>query len=270
MADDSKGQQSIIIVKKIKKSHGGHHGGAWKVAYADFVTALMAFFLVMWLVSQSDTVKESIQMYFQDPASFMKGKGGGMLKGGGKTAITTVGEAELAIRLKKERQALLNVAKNIREAIEKIPELAGLKDQIDIEITPEGLRIQLIDSDEKNDANFFDIGSARLKPGAALLLAAIAHEVGRMPNYIVVEGHTDSRGYSGSNFGYSNWELSVDRANSARKLLESAGLSYGQIVEIRGNADRRPRIPGNSADPRNRRVVIILLNHDAAKRYLPG
>jgi len=264
--EEGKNQQPIIIVKK-KSKHGSHHGGAWKVAYADFVTAMMAFFLVMWLVSQSEMVRNAVQMYFQDPQSFLSGKGSGLFEGSA-TPIGIPGEEELAGKLKRERQGMLNVAKRIKEAIENIPELAGLKEFVEIEVTQEGLRIQLIDSDEQNGAHFFDIGSARLKPGTTLLLSAIAMELGKMPNYIVIEGHTDSRNYSGGKYGYSNWELSADRANSARKLMESAGLSFGQVVEIRGNADRRPRIPNNPADPRNRRVAIILLNEESAKRYM--
>ncbi len=264
MADEEKSQQ-VIIVKK-KGGHGGHHGGAWKVAYADFVTAMMAFFLVLWLVGQTDEVRQAVQGYFQDPTGFMqKGKGDGILKGGA-SPISLIGKDKLQARLERERQMMLNVAKRIRQAIENIPELRGLKDFIEIEITPEGLRIQLIEGGDEAKSNFFAIGSAELKPRTAMLLASIAKELGQLPNYIIIEGHTDSKPYSGKE-DYTNWELSADRANSARKLMEEMGLHYGQVVEIRGLADRMPRLPDNPADPRNRRVAIILLNDEAGQKY---
>jgi chemotaxis protein MotB len=266
MADEDSKNQSIIIVKKVS-GHGGHHGGAWKVAYADFVTALMAFFLVMWLVSQSDQVKQSVQSYFRDPVGFMKGKGQGVLKGGGvpKKNIQP-GKADINDILEKERNALLDVGQRIRQAIEDMPELNSLMDFVDIEMIPEGLRIQLIDSDKDKNANFFDIGCARLRPKTTLLLKAISAELGRLPNFIVVEGHTDSKPFTGRE-DYSNWELSADRANSARKLMESSGLWAGQLVEVRGYADRMPRIHDSPNDARNRRVAIIVLNDEASKRY---
>jgi chemotaxis protein MotB len=263
--DEEQKKQPVIVVKKTS-GHGGHHGGSWKVAYADFVTAMMAFFLVMWLVNQSDAVKQAVQGYFQDPVGFMKNKGQGVMEGSTSPLDLKSNKRNLAERLEQERQVLQNVAQRIRTAIESIPELTSLQEFIEIEMTPEGLRIQLIDSDKDDRSNFFDIGSARLKPGTSLLLTAIASELGKLPNYIVIEGHTDSRPYSGK-YGYSNWELSADRANSARKLMESAGLQSGQIVEIRGNADRRPKLPDFPEHPGNRRVAIIVLNEEAAQRY---
>jgi chemotaxis protein MotB len=263
MADDSQNNQPIIIVKK-KGGHGGHHGGAWKVAYADFVTAMMAFFLVMWLVTQTDDIRQAVSNYFNDPTGYLKDRGNSVFKGGA-TPLLPGTKGELSAKLERERSAMLDVARRIRAAIDKMPELAGLKEFIEIEITKEGLRIQLIDSDN-NKGNFFDIGSAKIKPRTALLLTAVAEELGKLPNFIIVEGHTDSRGYT-DDFGYSNWELSADRANSARKLLMSAGIPNDQIVEIRGFADRRPRLPDNPADPRNRRIAIILLNEESARKY---
>jgi chemotaxis protein MotB len=270
MAENNKDIQPIIVVKK-KNGHGGHHGGAWKVAYADFVTAMMAFFLVMWLVSQGDEVKKAVQDYFQDPVGYMKaiGEGQGVMKGG-SAPLGKIGDKNLASKLEEERKSMMDVARRIRDAIENIPELASLKDFIDIEVTPEGLRIQLIESGKNDGSTFFDSGSARLKKGTSLLLAAVAMELGNLPNSIIIEGHTDSQGSTYGTFDYSNWELSADRANSARKLMESAGLNYGQIVEIRGFADRRPRFPDNPADPRNRRVSILLLNEEAARKYREG
>lgn len=262
---ESKNGKSIIVVKK-KNGHSSHHGGAWKVAYADFVTAMMAFFLVMWLVSQSDAVKESVQGYFQDPVGFMKSNGQGLFGGDSSPVKAKDGKSVLASRLQHERELLLDASTRIKTAIDNIPELQSIKDNVEIEMTPEGLRIQLIESGRGDGSDFFDLGSARLKSQTSLLLTAIASELGKLPNSIIVEGHTDSKPYSGT-YGYSNWELSADRANSARKLMDSAGLRAGQIVEIRGNADKRPRYPDNPQDPRNRRVVIIVLNEDVAENY---
>ncbi|PKK82852.1 MAG: hypothetical protein CVT49_11725 [candidate division Zixibacteria bacterium HGW-Zixibacteria-1] len=264
-SEESKNNKSVIVVKK-KNNHGGHHGGAWKVAYADFVTAMMAFFLVMWLVSQSEDVKESVQGYFQDPVGFMKSKGQGLNDGDSSPVKAKDGKSVLASKLQQERELLLAASNNIKTAIDNIPELAGLKDNVEMEMTPEGLRIQLIESGKGDGSDFFDLGSARLKSQTSLLLTAIASELGKLPNSIIVEGHTDSKPYSGT-YGYSNWELSADRANSARKLMASAGLRQDQIVEIRGNADKRPRYPDDPLDPRNRRVVIIVLNEDIAETY---
>ncbi len=266
MSDDSKNKQPIIIVKK-KSGHGGHHGGAWKVAYADFVTAMMAFFLVMWLVSQDEPVKQAVQNYFQDPAGFMKGKGQGVMKNG-KSPVDSPskGVKDVSSILERERKILVSMSQKIQESLEEMPELKGLMDYVEIEITQEGLRIQLIDGSNDEESNFFDLGSAKLKPRSSLLLTAVAKELGNVPNLVVIEGHTDSKPFSGRN-DYSNWELSADRANSARKLMESAGLRAGQVVEVRGYADRLPRLTDNPHDPRNRRVAIIALNDKAAERF---
>jgi len=266
MSNEESVQKPVIVIKKTG-AHSSHHGGAWKVAYADFVTAMMAFFLVMWLVNQSDAVKQAVQSYFVNPGGFLKDKGQGTLNGASSPIKSKDGKSVLPSKLEQEREMLLTTGKKISDALDNVPELHGFKEFVEIEMTPEGLRIQLIDSHKGDSSNFFDLGSARLKAGASLLLSAIASELGKLPNFIVIEGHTDSKPYSGT-YGYSNWELSADRANSARKLMESAGLRFGQIVEIRGDADRLPKIPDAPTDPRNRRVAIIVLNEDATQRYL--
>jgi chemotaxis protein MotB len=267
MAENDTQEQPVVIVRK-KSRHKGGHGGAWKVAYADFVTAMMAFFLVMWLVNQSDIVKQAVQNYFNNPAGFMKGAGtSGVLKGQSKPFKGEKDNLQDSpLKPKNEREMLLEIGARVQKALEDLPELSSLMDFIEIEITREGLRIQLIDASEKGESNFFDLGSARLKPKTSLLLKAVAVELGKIPNYIVIEGHTDSRPYLARD-DYSNWELSADRANSARKLMESSGLRDGQVVEIRGFADRMPRFVENTADPRNRRVGIIVLNEEAARYY---
>jgi len=260
MAD--KNEQPIIVVKK-KGGHGGHHGGAWKVAYADFVTAMMAFFLVMWLVNQSDAVKQAVQGYFQDPVGFMEKYGNSQLEGG-NTSIETFKyeKGDLQTHLMQEKEKLTEVGEQIRKAIEAVPKIGDMKDQVEIEVTPEGLRIHLIDASLVSDSSlFFDLGSARLKPMASLILTAIATELGKLPNHIVIEGHTDSKGFRNRK-NYSNWELSADRANSARRLMEKEGLKPGQVTAIRGYADKDLKYPDHPEDPRNRRVTIIVHNEE--------
>jgi len=258
MTDEDK-KRPIIVVKK-KGAHEGHHGGAWKVAYADFVTAMMAFFLVMWLVSQSDKVKEGVGGYFRDPVGFSDKAGKGVFEGG-NSAVKDL-KSELVKRREAEKQVLESTGQKIREAISNSPDMAKLKDFVEIEMTPEGLRIQLIDAATHPDSsNFFDLGSAKLKARTSVLLEEIAADLGALPNHIIVEGHTDSKPYTGRT-EYSNWELSADRANSARRLMESSGLRPKQIIEIRGQADSKPKIAENPEDPRNRRVAIIVLNEE--------
>lgn len=263
MAEEN--QQPIIIVKK-KGGHGGHHGGAWKVAYADFVTAMMAFFLVMWLVNQSDAVKQAVQGYFQDPVGWMDKHGKSMLDGGSTTIQKfNIEKNDLKTRLEREQSHLASVGEQIKKAIEEVPKIGDMKDQIEIEVTPEGLRIQLIDASLISDSSmFFDLGSATLKPMASLVLRAIASELGKLPNHITVEGHTDSKGFR-SKRNYSNWELSADRANSARRLMEHSGLKDGQISGIRGYADKKLKYPDKPEDPRNRRITIIVRNEEFEK-----
>ena len=252
----SKGQP-VIIVKK--KGHGGHghHGGAWKVAYADFVTAMMAFFLVMWLVGQSPSVKAAVAGYFRDPGVFDTTKGGGVLPGGAEGLKETgVTPTVVPDNVKQAREVLERAAEHLREALQKVPALKALEDRIEITVTAEGLRIELLEN-EKN--SFFAVGSAQLLPETVELLSVIAKELSPLGNKVAVEGHTDSRAYTARN-GYSNWELSADRANAARRTMESEGLRAGQIDAVRGFADTRPRYPDDSLDPRNRRISIVVQN----------
>lgn len=263
MADDSK--QPVIIVKSRKKGHEGHHGGAWKVAYADFVTAMMAFFLVMWLVGQSAPVKEAVGGYFRDPVAFGKGEAvlsgaGEILKGGQAAARDSVQIALDELQKQAEaavRQKLAQAGASIRKQLEASPELAELSGQMEIEMTDEGLRIQMI---EPNTGEaFFQSGSAALGARTTHVLALIAQQLGALPNHIVIEGHTDSTSY-GQASRYTNWELSADRANSARASMEQSGLPAGRIREVRGYAANRPRPGLEPADPRNRRISILVLN----------
>lgn len=269
MSDDENKRPIIIVKKKI--THAGHHGGAWKVAFADFVTALMAFFLVMWLVNQSVVVKEAISGYFQDPSGFMEKlkKGGSNIMEGGQTTIKMFkyDKDDLKDRLQRQKQVLSDAGAKLKKAIEEMPNVGDMKNYIEFEVTPEGLMIQLIDASTASDsAIFFDKGSAHLKPMASLILAAIAVELAKLPQNIIIEGHTDSSPIRGRK-EYSNWELSADRANSARRLLELSGIRPGQIVTVRGYADNKLKVVDNPKDPGNRRVTIIVLN-EAFQKHL--
>jgi chemotaxis protein MotB len=239
----AKTNQPIIIIKKVS-GHGGHHGGAWKVAYADFVTALMALFIVLWLMGSSEQVKKAIAGYFNDP----KGSGkllGTMMNGTGKNATEQVSTDELQ-KLKEK----LEVEIKARKDLEK------LSKQIEITITPEGLRIELI---EGKDGTFYQSGSAKLSESGQQLLALLGKELNTLPNSLLIEGHTDATPYS-SDSGYSNWDLSADRANSARRLLQQDGVRTDQVTQVRGYADQMLRDKNNPTDPSNRRISILVKN----------
>jgi chemotaxis protein MotB len=264
------------IIKK-KGGHGGHHGGAWKVAYADFVTAMMALFIVLWIVSQSRSTKEAIAGYFKDPSNFSKGGSPGGLQNKGSLGMLSKGGDPVVVARQpsestpsdaseetqkplgdkeQDRIHLEEAAEQFRQVIQRVPTLQALQGQIRIEITPEGLRVQLI---EGNRDSFFDLGSSRLKPVTRQLLAAIVHEVSALPNQVIVEGHTDARPYSGSaRQDYSNWELSTDRANSARRAMEEAGLRRNQISRVIGYADQHLFNPTDPFDTANRRISILV------------
>ncbi len=249
----SKGQP-VIIVKK--KGHGGHghHGGAWKVAYADFVTAMMAFFLVMWLVGQSPQVKAAVGGYFRDPGVFETTRSVGILPGGAEGLTESGVTPPVPDNVKEAQELLERAAEHLREALKKVPALQALEDRIEITVTAEGLRIELLEN-EKN--SFFAVGSAQLLPETVELLGLISKELSPLGNRIALEGHTDSRPYSSAN-GYTNWELSADRANAARRVMTTRGLRGGQIDAVRGFADTRLRYPDDSLDPRNRRISIVV------------
>jgi chemotaxis protein MotB len=242
--------QPVIVVKK-KAGHGAHHGGAWKVAYADFVTAMMAFFLVMWLVNQSKPVKAAIGGYFRDPAAFDASGGRGVLPGGD---TVNPPKPETPTAEQEEKKRLEATVAHIREGLDNNA-FASLRDQVEFTITPEGLRIDLMD---KEDSTFFDSGSAALHGETEHILGVIAHELGSLDHQVDIEGHTDSRGYA-STEKYSNWELSADRANAARRVMERGGLRADQVRSVRGLADRQLRFP-DPYDARNRRVSILVKN----------
>jgi chemotaxis protein MotB len=261
---DEKKEQPIIIVKK-NVVHGGHHGGSWKVAYADFITSMMAFFLVMWLVGQSDPVKQAVAGYFNDPANYGKMKGSsGVLKGTPMVKIPDTRKEK-----QRELKLLKKTAQNITKTIQQNSSLASLSDQVEMTITSRGLRIQLIDKDEKTA--FFEIGSDKLQPNAEKIVSIIAEEIAKLPNEIVIEGHTDRRQYPGMD--YTNWELSAERASAARRILTKGGVPLDKIFGIEAYADRFPKIIENPLDKRNRRIAILVLiksETSAESFYEPG
>ncbi len=228
--------------------HGGHHGGAWKVAYADFVTAMMAFFLVMWLVNQSKPVKAAIGGYFRDPGVFETGTGGRGILPGAEAPV------EKAPEVAAEQKALESAVAHIRERLEQVPEFKTLARQIEFTVTPDGLRIDLLEGDR---SSFFDSGSSVMRGETERILAVIARELGSLSETVVIEGHTDSRPYASSE-RYSNWELSSDRANAARRVMARSGLKPTQVLGVRGLADRELKVPAAPFDSRNRRVSILV------------
>jgi chemotaxis protein MotB len=249
----SQKQPLVVIIKKTAHGKHGHHGGAWKVAYADFVTAMMAFFMVMWLVNSNPQVKSSVATYFRDPGVFETTSGLGVLPGA--TAGVAPGDAPLS-EVAASRAALEGAARQIREAMEKLPNFEEIKDRIQIELTPEGLRIELSDTDE---SSFFRIGSSEVQPETVDLLRIITAHLIPLPNPMTIEGHTDARPYDPMG-GYSNWELSTARANSARRvMMNDAGLPSSRLHALTGYGDARLRFADKPLDAGNRRVALLVL-----------
>lgn len=230
--------QPIFVIKK-KASHASHHGGAWKVAYADFVTAMMALFIVLWLMTASQDVQRAISGYFRDPKGF-----------GAQTGSSMGGSGE-GLTISKDHMDLLK--QKLEQAMKQTPELSKLKDYVQMTVTGEGLRIELLETDK---GMFFDNGQPYPTEIGEDLLRMLAGELGKLKNGIFIEGHTDSKPYDGG--AYSNWELSVDRANTARRIMQDYGLRQNQVTQVRGFADQQLRIPAHPEDPSNRRVSIIV------------
>lgn len=229
----------IIIIKK-KSGHGGHHGGAWKVAYADFVTAMMALFIVLWLMNASKQVQEAVGGYFKDP------------RGTAKVVGTNMNGAGTYIAIKKKD--MLKLKEELLQAIHHIDPENKLKNRVEITITQEGLRIELMESAK---GTFFELGSPKPTPELVELLRVLAQELGKLPNKVSIEGHTDSKPYSGSRT-YDNWDLSSERANEARRLMQHEGVRSDQVSQVRGFADQRLRLPLQPDDPSNRRISLIV------------
>ena len=225
-----------IIIKRIG-GHGGHHGGAWKVAYADFVTAMMALFIVLWLMNSSKPIQEAISGYFKDPA------GTGKLTGTNKAPTHEV-----------SKDSLNKVKAELEKAIRQVANFDKLKDHIEMTVTPEGLRIEMLES---KTGTFFQSGQTDPNGDGREMMMTIAEELGKVPNKISIEGHTDSQPFS-ARANYTNWELSADRANASRRLMQEHGLRADQVAQVRGFADQQPRNAKDASDPAIRRITVIV------------
>jgi chemotaxis protein MotB len=277
-----------IVVKRVKKAAHAHHGGAWKIAYADFVTAMMAFFLLMWLLgSTTKGDLEGIAEYFRTPlkVALQGGSGSGdsssIIQGGGKDLTRTNGQVSKtekptekktinlqAAQAEVERQEMMrlrDLKSRLEAAIEASPTLRAFKNQIKIELTPDGLRIQIIDEQNRP---MFDIGSAVVKDYTREILREIAKILNDVPNRISLSGHTDAKAYAGGERGYSNWELSVERANASRRELVAGGIEERKIIRVVGLGSAVLLVRDDPFSAQNRRISITVLNQRAEKRIL--
>ncbi|KFZ30921.1 flagellar motor protein MotB [Pseudidiomarina salinarum] len=269
MSDD---QRPIIIRRKkiIKK----HHGGSWKIALADFMTALMALFLVMWILSiSSEESKQQVADYFSTPLMVALTSGDkssastSAIKGGGDDPSHAKGE-QMRIDLRRQtrpsdvRRHFQGLQERIKRAVEDDPVLRELADQLRFDITREGLRIQVVDSEQRP---MFELGSDKVASYMDRLLRTLTPIINEVPNEITLSGHTDSLPYAGGERGYSNWELSADRANASRKVMLDAGLDTGKLLLVTGVADRIPMDGVESDDPMNRRITLVLHTQESAE-----
>jgi chemotaxis protein MotB len=287
MAGDAKKLQPIIV-KRVKKGSHGVHGGAWKIAYADFVTAMMAFFLLMWLLgSTTEGDRKGIAEYFSTPMKLSllsSGTGTGdashVIKGGGQDLTRTVGqvkrgetEAERrtvnlqalrAEQIRAEVARMEDLRRRIEEMIAANPHLSALKAQIRLDMTRDGLRIQIVDEANRP---MFASGSAVVQPYMRELLREIGVVLGSVPNRLTLEGHTDAMPFAGGQRGYSNWELSADRANASRRELIAGGLPEDRTLRVLGLAASMPFDRNDPEAPMNRRISIIVMNREAEDRF---
>ena len=281
---------SLIVVKRVKKrGGGGHHGGSWKIAYAEFVTAMMAFFLLMWLIgSTTQGDLQGIAEYFQTPlkVALRGGSGSGdsssVIQGGGTDLTRSVGQQQMSDNPAENRQINLQAAQEevarreidvledlkerVERAIEEDARLAQYRDQIKLEITPEGLQIQIVDEQNRP---MFDTGRAALKAHTSDILHAIGGTLNGVDNAISIAGHTDAAPYALGERGYSNWELSTDRANASRRELVAGGLDESKVLRVVGLASSLPFDAADPLNPVNRRISLVVLN-EAAERAIRG
>jgi chemotaxis protein MotB len=287
MAGDSKKLQPIII-KRVRKGGHARHGGAWKIAYADFVTAMMAFFLLMWLLgSTTEGDKKGIADFFNAPlkVALLGGSGSGdsshVVRGGGTDLSRQTGQVKDGELPSKRR--LLNIKsleaeqkraemvrlealkKKVEDALAASPKLATMRSQIRLDMTRDGLRIQIVDEQNRP---MFDIGSAVVKPYMRELLREIGRAMSDVPNRITLEGHTDAQPFGSGERGYSNWELSSDRANASRREVVAGGLPEDRLLLVQGRASSNLFVPADPHSPMNRRISIIVMNRDAEERLL--
>ncbi|HYD59672.1 MAG TPA: flagellar motor protein MotB [Noviherbaspirillum sp.] len=272
-----------IIVKRVKKGGGGHHGGAWKIAYADFVTAMMAFFLLMWLLgSTTKGDLQGIADYFKTPLKVAMAGGSGagdsssVIKGGGKDLTRKDGQvkraddipskktyslkAAMADLERQEQERLRALKKRIEDAMDARPSLQQFKKQLLIDITTDGLRIQIVDEQNRP---MFALAKAELQPYTKEILHEIARALNDVPNRISLSGHTDATPYASGERGYSNWELSADRANASRRELLVGGMDEKKVVRVVGLSSAVPIDRENAFNPINRRISIIVMNKKA-------
>ena len=238
-------EQPIIIIKK-KGGHGGHHGGAWKVAYADFVTAMMSLFIVLWLMNSTPKkTQEEIAGYFNDPKGTASKKGSE-----GKP------QPKESKETKEKKDDMTALKADLTKAIDKMTILNKVKKQIEMTVTEEGLRIELVE-DEKG--TFFESGSAQATPMLADILKVLASQLSSLPNKLSIEGYTDAQPYANGK-SYGNWELSADRANTARRVMQENGIHEDQVSQVRGFADQKLHVPDKPFDAANRRVSLLVQN----------
>lgn len=287
MAGDAKKLQPIIV-KRIKKGGHGHHGGAWKIAYADFVTAMMAFFLLMWLLgSTTEGDKKGIADYFTSPlkiALLSGGSGAGdsshVVKGGGQDLSRTTGQVKggdieaprktinlqalKAEQLRAESARLQELRDKVERHLKSSPRFAAIASQIRLDMTRDGLRIQIVDEQQRP---MFASGSATVQPYMRDLLQEIGSMLAEVPNRLTLEGHTDAAPFAGGDRGYGNWELSADRANASRRELVTGGLPDGRVLRVQGLAASVPFDRTDPLAPVNRRISIIVMNREAEDRF---
>ena len=248
--------KKVVIIKKVVKGGGGHHGGSWKVAYADFVTAMMAFFMVMWILGMDDKTKQAIEGYFANPVGYKKGYGAGSSPLSTGSTPSNVQKTQLRMIVRStEQRSFEQLKSQILDKVSKSDSLKRLNALIDVQLTPDGLRIELVESGSGDV--YFPLGSSRMKSATMLALQLIGPELAVLEHPVVLEGHTDSAPF-GVNGGYGNWELSSDRANAARRILETVGVTQERIVEVRAYADKHPRVIDDPKAPANRRISILL------------
>ncbi|MCS4231189.1 chemotaxis protein MotB [Stenotrophomonas maltophilia] len=289
----SETKPTVIVRRVRKKGHAAHHGGSWKVAYADFVTAMMAFFLVLWLVaSTSKPERGAISEYFRNPSPLsgtsstpapgMAGPGGAstsMIKLGGAADVSrgtsndpfqnqqeSIPKAVDPDTRQQEKKQLEALMQELTEAISKSQALEPFKDQLLLDLTPEGLRVQIVD---KQNRPMFDLGGSALKPYTQTILRELANYLNHVPNRISLTGHTDTAAYS-TQHGYGNWELSADRANAARRALVDGGLDEAKVTRVVGLASSVLFDKTNPANPINRRISIVVMTRDAEASALAG
>ncbi|MDD2660326.1 MAG: flagellar motor protein MotB [Methylococcales bacterium] len=247
-------KEQAVIIKKVNKNKGhAHHGGAWKLAYADFVTAMMAFFLLMWLLGSTDEkTRKGISEYFQDPYE------ASLIDKGQIATLDEISPTEIDLQAEKNDQKQLEMLKEkIQDLIKANPELSQAKDQIKLETTDEGLRIQIIDN---KNMPMFKLASSETEPEIRLIFRALAPVINQLPNKISINGHTDAKPFPPNRKGYTNWELSSDRANAARYELTQGGLADNKIMRVTGLSDSIPYNTADPDDPMNRRISIIVMN----------